>query len=34
MTIGQYIAKIWTRVRVLRFFETRCIIHFLLWPAC
>jgi len=25
MKIGQYLAKIWTRVRMLLFFETRCI---------
>jgi len=29
MKIGQYLAKIWTRVRVQLFFETRCMIDLL-----
>jgi len=32
--IGQYLAKIWTRVLCIPFFDSRCILHCLLFVTC
>jgi len=31
MKIGQYLAKIWTRVWCLPFFDSRCICIYVVW---